>query len=74
MGRRAYARVPRDGFPIMTRKVLDNLDILLISLLILSLVVIYTATQYSLYKAEVYACSDLGNPPDVVEMCRKAKR
>ena len=60
----------------MTRRVLDNLDILLISALILSLVVIYTATQYSLYKAEVYACSDLGfnPPPDVVEMCRKVRR
>ena len=57
-------------------EVLDNIDILLISALILSLVVIYTATQYSLYRTDVYICSDLGKnpPPDVVEMCRKVRK
>ena len=57
-------------------EVLDGIDILLISALILSLVVIYKATQYSLYRTEVYICSDLGfnPPPDVVEMCRKVRR
>ena len=60
----------------MKQMVLDNIDILLISLVILFMAIIYTVTAQVSHKTTVYVCSDLGKnpPPDVIEICRKAKR